>query len=77
MGLHCLIYRTTINQMNERTPSGRGGARPGSGRKPKEVSEAMLPVSIKMTEEQKDKLAKLGGAPWVRDRIDKAKLPKE
>lgn len=37
----------------------------------------MLPVSIKMTEQQKDKLAKLGGAPWVRDRIDKAKLPKE
>ena len=24
-----------------------------------------------------EKLAKLGGAPWVRDRIDKARLPKE
>lgn len=30
-----------------------------------------------MTEGQRDKLQVLGGAPWVRDRIDKAKLPKE
>jgi hypothetical protein len=26
---------------------------------------------------QRDKLARLGGAPWVRDRIDKAREPKE
>lgn len=37
----------------------------------------MVPVVLKMKPAQKDKLAKLGGAPWVRDRIDKAKLPKE
>jgi len=37
----------------------------------------MKPVSIKMTDSQKDKLKKLGGAPWVREKIDKAKLPRE
>jgi len=55
---------------------GRGGPGRGQGRKPKEVSEAMTPVTIKMSEPQKEKLARLGGAPWVRDRIDKAKEPK-
>lgn len=29
---------------------------------------------VKMSERQREKLAKLGGAPWIRDRIDKAKL---
>ncbi len=37
----------------------------------------MIPVVLKMKPAQKEKLGKLGGAPWVRDRIDKAKLPKE
>lgn len=37
----------------------------------------MVPVSIKMTPPQRSKLGRLGGAPWVRDRIDKAKEPKE
>ena len=54
-----------------------GGARPGSGRKPLAEGVATVPVMIKMTEPQRDKLRQLGGAPWVRDRIDKAKLPKE
>nr|WP_222124895.1 hypothetical protein [Variovorax boronicumulans] len=36
---------------------------------------ATSPVTIKLTEEQKAKLQRLGGAPWVRDRIDKAKEP--
>lgn len=34
----------------------------------------MVPVMIKMKPAQKEKLAVLGGAPWIRDRIDKAKL---
>jgi hypothetical protein len=34
----------------------------------------MIPVSIKMSSEQRDKLLALGGAPWVRERIDRAKL---
>jgi hypothetical protein len=32
---------------------------------------------IKMTEPQRDKLRRLGGAPWVRERIEKAEEPKE
>ena len=56
---------------------GRGGPGRGQGRKPKEHSDAMAPVSIKMTETQKEKLKRLGGAPWVREKIDKAKEPNE
>jgi hypothetical protein len=54
----------------------RGGPRPGSGRKPLVEGEALQPVSIKMSGAQREKLGRLGGAPWVRDKIDKAKEPK-
>ena len=54
-----------------------GGARAGSGRKRLAAGVATVPVMIKMTEPQKEKLQQLGGAPWVRARIDKAKVPKE
>lgn len=37
--------------------------------------EATVPVVIRMTDPQKDKLRRLGGPGWVRDRIDKAKEP--
>ena len=53
----------------------RGGPRPGSGRKPLPEGEVMIPVMVKMKPAQKEKLQRLGGAPWVRDRIDKAKEP--
>lgn len=53
-----------------------GGARPGAGRKPRVAgAPATQSVSIKLSEEQKAKLHQLGGAPWVRDKIDKAKVP--
>ncbi|RYH65962.1 MAG: hypothetical protein EON54_05405 [Alcaligenaceae bacterium] len=55
-----------------------GGAREGAGRKPKVAgAPATSPVTIKLSEAQKAKLARLGGAPWVRGRIDKAKDPQE
>jgi hypothetical protein len=57
--------------------TGRGGAGRGQGRKPKDHSDAMVPVSIKMSVDQREKLRVLGGAPWVRERIDKAPKPKE
>lgn len=57
--------------------SGRGGPGRGQGRKPLPEGDAMIPVSIKMKPAQRDKLLQLGGSPWVRDKIDKAKLPKE
>lgn len=57
--------------------TGRGGPGRGQGRKPKEFSEAMKPVTIKLSDAQIEKLPKLGGAAWVRQKIDKAKLPEE
>lgn len=63
------------NSMTTKKLTGRGGPGRGQGRKPVETSNAMLPVSIKMTAEQKEKLQQLGGAPWVRDKIDRAKVP--
>lgn len=54
-----------------------GGIREGGGRPPLKPGEKSVPLMIRLTESQKEKLQKLGGAPWVRDRIDKAKLPKE
>lgn len=44
-----------------------GGARAGSGNSPKS------PVATKLAEEQKQKYQRLGGALWVREKIDKAK----
>lgn len=35
-----------------------------------------IPVTVRMTPPQKEKLERLGGSGWVRDRIDKAKEPK-
>jgi hypothetical protein len=57
--------------------TGRGGAGRGQGRKPSSTTVKTVPVAIRMTVEQRDKLQRLGGAPWVRDRIDKARLPEE
>ena len=50
-----------------------GGSGRGQGRKPLTPGQPMIPVAIKMTAPQKEKLGRLGGAPWVRERIDKAK----
>ena len=55
--------------------TGRGGAGRGQGRKPSLVSHAMPNVSIKMTDEQHAKLSRLGGAPWVRAKIDAEREP--
>ena len=53
----------------------RGGAGRGQGRKPLEDGSATVAFPVKMSERQREKLKRLGGAPWVRDRIDKAKEP--
>ena len=55
--------------------SKRGGAGHGQGRKPIKDGQDTITVSLRMTEAQRDKLALLGGAEWVRQRIDKAKAP--
>jgi hypothetical protein len=53
-----------------------GGTREGSGRKPLDPDQPTVTTSIKLTVSQRDKLERLGGSPWVRERIDRAKEPK-
>lgn len=53
----------------------RGGAGRGQGRKPIKAGQDTVTVSLRLTVGQRDKLALLGGAEWVRQRIDKAKSP--
>lgn len=55
----------------------RGGSRKGAGRKPLAAGEETVTVSIRVTVAQREKLERLGGAKWVRDRIDRAKEPNE
>ncbi|MDP2005521.1 MAG: hypothetical protein Q8K45_07565 [Rubrivivax sp.] len=47
----------------------------GRGRPQLEAGEVTVPVTVRMTARQKDKLARLGGGAWMRDRIDKARDP--
>lgn len=61
--------------MNE-TKKPRGGAGRGQGRKPLTEGGAMVPVTVKMTEPQRAKFKELGGGKWVREKIDRAKVPK-
>lgn len=49
-------------------PKGRGRPRLKDG-------EDTVPVTVRMTPPQKEKLTRLGGSAWVRDRIEKAKEP--
>ena len=51
----------------------RGGHGRGQGRKPVKQGEETVTVSLRMTPEQRAKLARLGGAEWVRAKIDKAR----
>ncbi len=54
-----------------------GGSGRGQGRKPLDTSSPTVTVTLKMTDNQRGKLARLGGAPWVRTKIDKAREPKD
>ena len=53
--------------------SKRGGPGRGQGRKPVKQGEETVTVSLRMAPEQRAKLARLGGAEWVRTKIDKAR----
>jgi hypothetical protein len=61
----------------EQKITGQGGAGRGQGRKPLAPDEKSITVGIRMTTSQREKMDALGGAPWVRDKIDQANLPKE
>jgi len=54
---------------------GRGGAGRGQGRKRITQGEETVTVSIRITTSQREKLARLGGAAWVRQQIEAASLP--
>ena len=49
----------------------RGGPGRGQVRKPVKQGEETVTISLRMTPEQRAKLARLGGAEWVRTKIDK------
>ena len=51
--------------MPEQQKSNRGGSGRGQGRKPVKQGEETVTVSLRMTPEQRAKLARLGGAEWV------------
>lgn len=50
----------------------RGGAGRGQGRKPIQNSKAKV-FPVRLSDEQNDKLKRLGGAKWVRKKIDEEK----
>lgn len=60
--------------MAQKAPK-RGGAGRGQGRKPLSPGEESVVVTMRMTPGQRDKLVRLGGGKWVRDKVDKAKEP--
>ena len=53
------------------TENKRGGHGRGQGRPPVKAGEETITVSLRMTKAQREKLAQLGGAKWVRGEIDK------
>lgn len=55
----------------------KGGPGRGQGRKPVKDGEETVTVSLRMTVPQREKLERLGGAAWVREKIDKAKEQKQ
>lgn len=62
--------------MPEQQKSSRGGAGRGQGRKPLAKSgEVMKPRAVRMTDAEWEKLLKLGGSEWLRDKIKRVKLP--
>lgn len=53
----------------------RGGAGRGQGRKPVRQGEKTATLSLRVTVAQREKLARLGGAEWVRGKVDEAQEP--
>lgn len=62
-------YHAAMKQQ-KRPPSDRS-----QGRKPISPDEETIGVTIRMLPSQRKKLTDLGGAAWVRERIDRAKAP--
>lgn len=56
--------------MNKKQTAQRTRGRPAI-----QTGQETVPITIRLTTEQRDKLQRLGGAQWVRARIDRAKEP--
>ena len=57
-------------------PKGQhGGAREGGGRSPLYEEGALVVVTANVTAAQRDRLAALGGAQWLRDVLDRERQP--
>lgn len=54
----------------------RGGPGRGQGRK-RDGEQATVVVPIRLQPQQKEKLQRLGGAKWIRKKIDDEKEPGE
>ena len=59
--------------MQEQQKSNRGGSGRGQGRNSVKQGEETVTLSLRVTVAQREKLARLGGAEWVRQKIDRAK----
>jgi hypothetical protein len=53
----------------------KGGAGRNQGRKPIKEGEPTVTLSIRVTAPQRAKVERLGGAQWLRNKIDKAREP--
>lgn len=65
--LFVVRYHSVMEQP-KRPPNDRG-----QGRKPLSEEEQTVTVSLRMTPALREKLTRLGGAKWVRDKIAKAR----
>lgn len=73
MGRHNDLFLTYNIKMAIR--HSHGGPGRGQGRKPLAEGVPTVAVSVRITAPQKEKLTRLGGAAWVRRKIDQAKEP--
>lgn len=62
--------------MDEGTLPKKDARRP-RGRPALAKDDQTVPITIRLTAGQREKLGRLGGAPWVRKKIDQAKEPDE
>lgn len=56
--------------MDKKQPAQKTRGRPAI-----QAGQETVPITIRLTTTQRDKLQRLGGAQWVRSKIDKAREP--
>lgn len=56
--------------MDKKQPAQKTRGRPAI-----QAGQETVPITVRLTTAQRDKLQRLGGAQWVRSKIDKARDP--